>query len=162
MQMRNPSLNRYLHLPNERGLSHYLAGDDDVETMIGTLPKFGFSILTAGRTPPNAAELLGSDRFGALIELLLKRYDHVLVDSPPLLGLADAPLIARRVEGVVFTIEANSTKNRTIATSLNRLRMFGARLFGALVTKVGAKNQIYGYGYGYGYGYQYGSDKADG
>jgi polysaccharide biosynthesis transport protein len=160
--VRNPSLNRYLHLPNERGLSHYLAGDDDVDTMIGTLPKFGFSILTAGRTPPNAAELLGSDRFGALIELLLKRYDHVLVDSPPLLGLADAPLIARRVEGVVFTIEANSTKNRTIATSLNRLRMSGARLFGALVTKVGAKNQIYGYGYGYGYGYQYGSDKADG
>lgn len=159
--VRNPSLNRYLDIPNERGLSHYLSGDEDLAGMIEMLPKFGFSIVTAGKTPPNAAELLGSDRFGALIETLLKRYDHVLIDSPPLLGLADAPLIARQVEGVVFTIEANSTRNRVIATALNRLRMSGAKLFGAIVTKVGAKNQVYGYGYGYGYGFTYGSDKSD-
>ena len=157
--VRNPSLNRYLDIPNKRGLSHYLAGDDDLDGMIAPLDAFGFSIVTAGKTPPNAAELLGGDRMGTLIETLLARYDHVLVDSPPLLGLADAPLIARRVEGVVFTIEANATRNREIGTALTRLRMSGARLFGAIVTKVGARNQVYGYGYGYGYGYVYGSDK---
>jgi capsular exopolysaccharide synthesis family protein len=157
--VRNPSLNRYLDIPNKRGLSHYLSGDDDLDGMIAPLDAFGFSIVTAGKTPPNAAELLGGDRMGKLIETLLARYDHVLVDSPPLLGLADAPLIARRVEGVVFTIEANSTRNREIGTALTRLRMSGARLFGAIVTKVGARNQVYGYGYGYGYGYVYGSDK---
>lgn len=156
--VRNPSLNRYLEIPNKRGLSHYLSGDDDIDGMIEALPKFGFSIITAGKMPPNAAELLGSDRFETLVDTLLKRFDHVLVDSPPLLGLADAPLIARRVEGVLFTIEANSTKSRVIQTSLTRLRMAGAKLFGAIVTKVGAKNQLYGYGYGYGYGYSYGSD----
>jgi capsular exopolysaccharide synthesis family protein len=159
--VRNPSLNRYLDIPNDRGLSHYLSGDDDIDSMISKLPTYGFSILTAGKTPPNAAELLGGDRFDLLLETLLGRFDHVLVDSPPLLGLADAPLIARRVEGVLFTIEANSTKKRTIATSLARLRMSGAKLFGAIVTKVGAKNQAYGYGYGYGYGFSYGDTGKD-
>lgn len=156
--VRNPSQNRYLEIQNERGLSHYLAGDDDVDGMISKLSKFGFSIITAGKVPPNAAELLGSDRLDTLVEYLLQRFDHILIDSPPLLGLADAPLIARRVEGVLFTIEANSTKTRAIATALTRLRMSGAKLFGAIVTKVGARNQLYGYGYGYGYGYRYGSD----
>ena len=160
--VRNPSLNRYLDIPNHRGLSHYLSGDEDLNGMIAELPKFGFSIITAGKMPPNAAELLGSERLSTLITTLLERYDHVLIDSPPLLGLADAPLIARRVEGVLFTIEANATKNRAIATALTRLRMSGAKLFGAIVTKVGARNQVYGYGYGYGYGFSYGSDKTEG
>lgn len=160
--VRNPSLNRYLEIPNQRGLSHYLSGDEDLDGMIADLPKFGFSIITAGKMPPNAAELLGSERLGTLIATLLDRYDHVLIDSPPLLGLADAPLIARRVEGVLFTIEANSTKTRVIATALTRLRMSGAKLFGAIVTKVGARNQVYGYGYGYGYGFSYGASKNDG
>ena len=158
--VRNPSLNRYLDIPNHRGLSHYLSGDEDLNGMIAELPKFGFSIITAGKMPPNAAELLGSERLSTLITTLLERYDHVLIDSPPLLGLADAPLIARRVEGVLFTIEANATKNRAIATALTRLRMSGAKLFGAIVTKVGARNQVYGYGYGY--GFSYGSDKTEG
>jgi capsular exopolysaccharide synthesis family protein len=158
--IRNPSLNRYLEMPNNKGLSHYLSGDDSLQEMIATLPQFGFSLMTAGKTPPNAAELLGSDRFSLLMETLLARYDHVLVDSAPLLGLADAPLIARRVEGVLFTIEANSTKNRVIATSLMRLRMSGAKLFGAIVTKVSAKNNAYGYGYGYGYGFKYGTGES--
>src|SRR3546814_15417043 len=98
--------------------------------MSATLPQFCFALMTAGKTPPNAAELLGSDRFSLLVETLLARYDHVLIDSAPLLGLADAPLIARRVEGVLFTIEANSTKNRVIETSLMRLRMSGAKQIG--------------------------------
>jgi len=157
--VRNPSLNRYLDMPNKRGLSHYLSGDDDLDGMIVHLPKFGFSIITAGQMPPNAAELLGSERLPMLINMLLSRYDHVLIDSPPLLGLADAPLIARRVEGVLYTIEANATKNRAISTALTRLRMSGAKLFGAIVTKVGARNQVYGYGYGYGYGYSYGDER---
>src|SRR3546814_9811790 len=89
--IRNPSLNRYLEMPNNKGLSHYLSGDDSLEEMIATLPQFGFALMTAGKTPPNAAELLGSDRFSLLVETLLARYAHVLIDSAPLLGLADAP-----------------------------------------------------------------------
>lgn len=150
--VRNPSLQRYLATSKGTGLSHYLSGDESLDDMIMPLDKFGFSLLPGGKVPPNAAELLGSDRFGQLIDILSRRFDHVVIDSPPLLGLADAPLIARRVEGVLFTIEANMTKSRAIATSIARLKMAGAKLFGALVTKVGAKSSAYGYGYGYSYG----------
>jgi capsular exopolysaccharide synthesis family protein len=160
--VRNPSQNEYLHIPNKLGLSHYLAGDDNFDAMIAEMPKYGFSIMTAGKVPPNAAELLGSQRLDHLIAALLTRYDHVLIDSPPLLGLADAPLIARRVEGVLFTIEANTTKRRAIANALMRLRMAGVKIFGAIVTKVGARNQVYGYGYGYGYGFKYGDEESKG
>jgi capsular exopolysaccharide synthesis family protein len=160
--VRNPSQNEYLHIPNKLGLSHYLAGDDNFDAMIAELPKYGFSIMTAGKVPPNAAELLGSQRLDHLIAALLTRYDHVLIDSPPLLGLADAPLIARRVEGVLFTIEANTTKRRAISNALMRLRMAGVKIFGAIVTKVGARNQVYGYGYGYGYGFKYGEEEPKG
>lgn len=158
--VRKPSQNQYLGVPNKLGLSHYLSGDDNLDQMIVDLPERGFSLITAGKMPPNAAELLGSDRLDNLVALLSERFDHVLIDSPPLLGLADAPLIARRVEGVLFTIEANSTKSRAVANSLMRLRMSGAKLFGAIVTKVGLRNQAYGYGYGYGYGYSYGASET--
>lgn len=157
--VRNPSQNIYLDVSNKLGLSHYLSGDDNLDGMVQELPDYGFSIMTAGKVPPNAAELLGSDRFDVLLRILAERFDHVIIDSPPLLGLADAPLIARRVEGVLFTIEANSTKSRVVASSLERLRMAGAKVFGAVVTKIGAKNQAYGYGYGYGYSYGPGEKK---
>src|SRR3546814_4932222 len=91
--------------------SDVCASDLSLEEMIATLPQFGFALMTAGKTPPNAAELLGSDRFSLLVETLLARYDHVLIDSAPLLGLADAPLIARRVEGVLLTIEAKARQS---------------------------------------------------
>src|SRR3546814_4129034 len=73
--IRNPSLNRYLSIPNDAGLSHYLSGDDNLDDMISELPQFGFSIITAGKMPPNAAELLGSDRMAMLIETLLTRFE---------------------------------------------------------------------------------------
>lgn len=158
--IRSPSLHSYLDLSNGVGLSHYLSGDDNLDAMIIDVPERGFSIITAGKMPPSAAELLGSDRLDRLITELSERFDHVLIDAPPLLGLADAPLIARRVEGVLFTIAANSTKSRAIGTSLVRLRMSGAKLFGAIVTHVGLRNRLYGYDSAYGYGYIYGEREA--
>ncbi len=160
--IRSPSLNELLSIENRKGLSNYLTGSDNIADLVGHSDSFGFDYMLAGPTPPNAAELFGSSRLGQLIDLLLQQYDHVIFDSPPVLGLADAPLLARRVEGVIFTIDASSNSSRAIKSALNRLRQSDAQIFGALVTKVGRRNEIYGYGYGYGFGagYGYGSDKA--
>lgn len=160
--IRSPSLNELLGIENRQGLSNYLTGSDNIADLVGHSESFGFDYMLAGPTPPNAAELFGSSRLSQLIDLLLQKYDHVIFDSPPVLGLADAPLLARRVEGVIFTIDASSNSSRAIKSALNRLRQSDAQIFGALVTKVGRRNEIYGYGYGYGfgYGYGYGSDKA--
>lgn len=157
--MRHSGLSKYLEVSGGKGLSNYLRGEEEWREMVQTGAPFGFDVLPAGRQPPNAAELLAGDRFAQFLQTLGQSYDHVLVDGPPVLGLADAPLIASAVDGVVMVIEANSGKLRMIAQSLDRLERGGGKVFGAVVTKLDERNQSYGYGYGYGYGYSYGDNK---
>ena len=137
---------------NEVGLSNYLSGNDDWRGMVQSTDFPLLSIISGGPIPPSAAELLSGDRFGALIADLLGEYDHVLVDSPPILGLSDAPVISRAVEGCVLVVEAEGVAVRGIRSSIERLRMVGAHIFGVILTKVDQKTDGYGYGYGYGYG----------
>ena len=159
--MRNSSLAEYLGFERHEGLSSYLAGEGELDKLLVRPDRYAFTLMPAGRIPPNAAELLDSARFDQLIVDLLARFDQVIVDAPPLLGLADTPLIARKVEGTLFVIEANRGKLRIIRTALRRLQMAGAKVFGAIVTKLDDRNQSYGYGYGYGHGYGYGVGKDD-
>jgi len=138
------------------GLSGFLAGSDDYQQSIVSLDLHPFDILPGGRKPPNPGELLAGPRMQALLDKLSTTYDHIIIDSPPVLGLSDALEIAAVVDGVVFVIEANGGKIRAIQQALGRLETSGARIFGAIVTKLDDRNQTYGYGYGYGYGHNYG------
>jgi succinoglycan biosynthesis transport protein ExoP len=138
------------------GLSGFLAGSDDYQDSIVSLESHPFDIFPSGRKPPNPGELLAGPRMETLLEKLSSSYDHIIVDSPPVLGLADALELASVADGVVFVIEANSGKVRTIQQALGRLETSGARIFGAIVTKLDERNLNYGYGYGYGYGHSYG------
>ena len=159
--MRHSGVSKYLDVQSGSGLSNYLRGEDDWQQMVKTAAPFTFDILPAGRQPPNAAELLVGDRFSAFLQTLATYYDHIVIDGPPILGLADAPLIASAAEGVVMIIEANNGKVRMIAQALDRLENGGGRVFGAVVTKLDQRNTSYGYGYGYGYGYSYGEKKPE-
>ena len=94
-----------------------------------------------------------------LIERLLQHYDHVVIDSPPVMGLADAPLIASRVEGVIYAVESHGIRSTLVKTALARLASANARIFGGVLTKFEARKAHYGYGYHY--GYNYGREKAD-
>lgn len=88
-----------------------------------------------------------------LIERLHEDYDHVVVDSPPVMGLADAPLIAGHVEGVIYAVESHGIRSTQVKTALGRLQAAHTRVFGAVLTKFEARKAHYGYGYEYGYGY---------
>jgi len=158
--MRNSGMGKYLEMRKGKGLSDYLSGNDNWSEMIQAVPPFGFDLLAAGHRPPSAAELLASGRFAELLSAVESRYDYVIIDGPPVLGLADAPLLASSVEGVVLVVEANSGKVRMIAQSIERLEQGGAVIFGGLVTKLDQRNNSYGYGYGYGYGYHYGEGET--
>jgi Mrp family chromosome partitioning ATPase len=108
--------------------------------------------MSAGPMPPSAAELLSSDRMTFLVKALGEHYDVVVVDSPPLLGLADAPLLSRAVEGCVFVVESGGVAVRGLRSALGRLQLAHAHLFGVVMTKLAVAQSGYGYGYGYGYG----------
>ena len=157
--MRSPSMHDLLGVKNTAGLSNVLAGEDDWQKLLVKAPATGLSFMTAGPTPPNAAELLSSNRIGLLVRQALEEFDHVIVDSPPILGLADAPLLARAVEGCVFVIEAEGVPIRGIKSALSRLQAVQAHIFGAVLTKVAQRHSGYGYGYGYGYSYGQGEDE---
>lgn len=154
--MRSPSLHRFFEMDNKKGLSNYLSGSDDLKELIRPSPYEGLSIMTAGPQPPSAAELLSSERVDKLIVELLESFDHVIIDVPPVMGLADAPLIASRVEGVVFVLESHQTKKSIARVAVRRLAAANAQIIGAVLTKFDAKRAYYGYGYDYGYSYEYG------
>ena len=151
--MRSPSVHHLGNVDHERGVSNFLAGDDDYQSAIFRMEDLGLDAMTAGPIPPNAAELLTGDRMGQLIARLHQNYDHVVVDSPPVMGLADAPLIAGHVEGVIYVVESHGIRSTQVKTALSRLQAAHTRVFGAVLTKFEARKSHYGYGYEYGYGY---------
>jgi capsular exopolysaccharide synthesis family protein len=151
--MRSPSIHHLLSCELERGLSNYLAGHDNLDDLLIKADQYGFSAMTAGPLPPNAAELLTSDRLANLLEKLLARFDHVVIDSPPVMGLADAPLIGSRVEGVIYVVESHGVRARLVRTAIERLTTGGAHVIGTVLTKFDARRAHVGYGYEYGYDY---------
>lgn len=158
--MRSPSVHHLGGVDHDHGLSNFLAGQDEIGPLTFEMKGHGFTAMSAGPIPPNAAELLTGDRLSVLIERLLQDYDHVIIDSPPVMGLADAPLIASRVEGVVYAVESHGIRSSMVKTALNRLASANARIFGGVLTKFEARKAHYGYGYNY--GYSYGREEAKG
>ena len=159
--MRSPSVHKMFDIENKNGVSSYLAGDDDLAKLIRVIDDPQLAVMTAGAMPPNAGELLTSNRVPHLLERLLETFDHVVIDSPPVVGLADAPLIASRVEGVVFTVESRGPRSSLVRTAIGRLQAAHANLLGVVLTKFDAKRAHYGYGYDYGYGYGREDARAD-
>lgn len=154
--MRNPSIHHLGGVQHDRGLSNYLTGEDNIDSLTFPMADLGFTAMSAGPLPPNAAELLTSNRLSQLIAQLLESYDHVIIDSPPVMGLADAPLIAAKVEGVVYAVESHGIRTGLVKEALGRLITANVRIIGSVLTKFDAKKAHYGYGYGYEYGYRYG------
>jgi polysaccharide biosynthesis transport protein len=163
--MRSPSIHKMIGCKNSSGLSNILTGEDVLATAIVSSKVKGLSVLPAGPKPPSTAELLSAETLGQIFERLQAKYDHVLVDGPPVLGMADAPIIGAATEAAVFVIEAEKTPIRAVKHALERLRLVNANVVGVIVSKIdyGRHGLGYGYGYGYGsgYGYDYGKDSSD-
>jgi capsular exopolysaccharide synthesis family protein len=151
--LRSPSVHGLLNIGNESGLSNFLSGSDDLESLILPTRFPHLSVMVAGPAPPNAAELLSGDRLALLLERLKAQFDHIVLDAPPVLGLADAPLIGSQVEGLIFAVEAHGTGSGLIKIAIKRLQGARTKILGVILTKFESKRASYGYGYDYGYGY---------
>jgi capsular exopolysaccharide synthesis family protein len=137
------------------GLSKLLTADDPVSAHIVETQHENLWLLPSGPLPPNPADLLSTGRIRKIINEAKEGFDLVVIDGPPTLGLADAPLLAAAAGSALFVIESGKTRTRTAAEALNRLEATGTRIIGATLTKSeegGAGYGRTGYGYGYGYG----------
>ena len=154
--LRAPSVHSYFDLQNDGpGISNFLSGSDDIDAMLRATRYEGLSVVTAGPHPPNPADLLTGNRLTGLVEALGERFDHVIVDSSPVIGLADAPLVAAAVEGVVFVVEARAIQAGAARRALQRLETAQANVVGIVLTKFEPRHAHLGYGYGYGFEYSY-------
>jgi capsular exopolysaccharide synthesis family protein len=137
------------------GLTKLLTNDELIDGHIVETQHANLSLLPSGPVPPNPADLLSTGRIRAILGQASERFDLVVVDAPPTLGLADAPLLAAAAGNAMFVVESGKTRTRAAIEALNRLEATGAHVLGATLTK--SADALGGYGYNrYGYGYGYG------
>ena len=133
--LRRPSIHRRMGVSNERGLSTLLTTGDTLDSAVIVSSEPGLTLLTSGPVPPSPTELTSSIRFRALIDEMADKYDAVIIDSPPILGLADAPAMSALVDGVVLVIESERSRRGGLKAALRRLRAMRPNLLGAVLTK---------------------------
>lgn len=153
--LRRPALHKRLGVDNKQGLSAVLAGEADVFACISKARDFEFDVLPAGAIAPNPAQMLAT-QFARVLTNLEERYDVVIVDSAPILGLADAPILASLMDGCVFVVEAGRNRPAAVRTAIQRLGNSHAVFYGVVMTKIGQRDSGYGYAYK-SYRYDYGS-----
>jgi polysaccharide biosynthesis transport protein len=154
--LRKPSLHTKLNLSNAKGLSNYLTGSSLPPDVFQKTDHPNLVFMASGPLPPNAADLLSGTRTFSLVKHGSEIFDLILFDSPPLLGLADAQLLANAVAANVFVVAAGERGKGMIRSALRRLQLARIAPIGAVLTKFDPKAIGYTYSYGYGYGYGYG------
>ena len=152
--MRRPGLHRPLRLTNDRGLSQVLVGQARVRDVIQRTVDPNLLAITAGKTPPNPSELLASERMKTLLTNLAHGpFDWIVVDTPPVLAVTDAVVLAPAVSGVTFVIGAEMTRRRLAERAVETLVGSHPKMVAVVLNKVDfARNKYY---YSRYYGHQY-------
>jgi succinoglycan biosynthesis transport protein ExoP len=154
--LRKPSLHTKLSRDNSVGLSNYLTGALPPPETFQDSGYHNLTFMASGPLPPNAADILGGTKIYSLVSVGAESFDLIVIDTPPLLGLADAQLIANSASATILVVGSGQSKKGAIRNAMGRLAMARVNVIGSLLTKFDAKSG--GYGYGYGYSYSYGGD----
>ncbi len=143
--LRRPRLHKMFKLPQEPGLSNLLVAQAPASEVIrkATIP--GLHVLTSGTLPPNPSELLESKRFKDFVAQLGKYFEWVVIDSPPLLPVTDATILAQHVGGVILVMSADGTPLQAARASVEQLDTARARILGAVLNRVDLQRRAYYY-----------------
>jgi capsular exopolysaccharide synthesis family protein len=147
--LRRPTLHAHFGLLPGEGLSERLAGSD-AELPVRDTEVAGLKILTSGAIPPNPAELLGSEALRRLIDTERGRNDFVLIDAPPVLAMADTPVLSALADALVMVVWSEHCTRPALKRALEQVRAVGATLTGVVLNKVDLKRNAYYYGQYYG------------
>lgn len=142
------------------GFGEVLLGDVPLQSALLEGTPENLDVLPVGPLPLRPVELLSSTRFTDFLQRCRESYDLIIIDSSPVMGLADAPLIAQHVDGVVFIVEANRSHYGQAKAALRRLRTAGGKVAGAVLTKYRSAEAGYSYDYTYNY-YSYGDKNSN-
>jgi capsular exopolysaccharide synthesis family protein len=134
--LRNPSLHKIMGTTEQNGLTRYLCGEIGISDLAQTSNVQNLDIIPAGQTSHDPAELLSNRRMQDLLQVATENYDMVIIDGPPILGLADAMILASLATLTVIAVDSNNTRTTTITNALKRLRQSGLSVTGLLLNKV--------------------------
>ena len=154
---RNPTQYKIFNVTN-KGMSNAISGGEDVQALVQDTGIANLQVLVSGPVAPNPSELLGSQAFLNALAILKPQYDFIIIDTPPVMPVTDAAVVANRVDGVVLLLASGEVAPAAAKEAKNRLEQAGAHILGAVLNKVDVNDGHYGYGYGYGYYYYYGKD----
>jgi capsular exopolysaccharide synthesis family protein len=151
--LRNPSQHVKLGCDNSVGLSNYLIGAGTPPEVMQTTEIPTLAFIASGPLPPNAADLLGGARLVSLLSIGQEVFDLIVIDGPPVMGLADAQLLSSAASATLFVVGAGVTRKGLIRGAMRRLQLSRGLVIGATLTKYDTK--ISGYAYHYGYDYSH-------
>lgn len=150
--LRKPRLHRIFNTDNSIGLSNLLSNvvrQGDVVSIFRNTGNPNVTFLPAGTIPPNPADLLMSQRMALTLHFCAKKYDMVIIDAPPVMGLSDAPILSRHADATLLVVSSKQVTRKSVKTALNRLKNSGGNVVGAALSKFSVDNLDYNYAYRY-------------
>jgi capsular exopolysaccharide synthesis family protein len=152
---RKPRLHKVFLTSNESGLSDLLVGKVKFEDAVQETKIPNLSILTSGTRPPNPSELLGSGKMKQFIDGLKEKYEYIIIDTPPIIAVTDAQLIASHADGCLLVIASSQAEREAAVKAKELLEKVNAKILGVVLNKLEVQEKGY---YGYYYHYYYGND----
>jgi len=152
--LRNPTQHKLFGLDNGEGLTGSLVQDQDYRKYFQETAVPGVIVLPAGPVPPNPAELVGSKRMKRLIEEVSEQFDMVLIDTPPVIAVTDAAILAQEVDGVILVLASGEVNKGYAQKAKELLDKLGVKILGAVLNKVELNTNEYYY-------YYYNNDSDD-
>ena len=142
--LRRPTVHRVFKMNQPQGLSTYLSRQVEVDPLIHKLWVPNLSVLPCGPIPPNPAELISSERMKEVLKALSEKYDHVLIDSPPLINVTDPVILSTMVDGVILVVQAGRSTRDIVRRARHELSSVGAKIFGVVLNNLDVKREGYG------------------
>ncbi|MGA2531686.1 MAG: polysaccharide biosynthesis tyrosine autokinase [Candidatus Aminicenantales bacterium] len=143
--LRRPRQHRVFSVKNTFGLTSYLTDSIELRKVVKTTAVPNLCLINSGPVPPNPAELLGSEKMAALIELLRDKCDYILFDMPPMLEISDALILGAKVDGMILVVHGDKTSREALRKAREKLDMLKVKTLGVIINNVNTDHRGYHY-----------------
>lgn len=156
--MRRGYMHKYFDVDIKPGLSEFLSNQAELSQVIHQTEVNGLNVITRGKSPTNPSEMLGSQKFKALLDELSQQYDHIIIDTPPILAVTDGIIISQYAGVNLLIARYSKSQMKELELSLNRFEQAGVKVNGFILNDI---QRTAGAGYSYNYAYAYKANKED-
>ncbi|MCO8109098.1 polysaccharide biosynthesis tyrosine autokinase [Acinetobacter indicus] len=156
--LRRGYLHKYFNHANQPGLADYLNGQTELSQVIKATEVSGLDVIARGKSPANPSELLSTNQFAAMLNQLSEQYDHILIDTPPILAVTDGIIISQHAGVNLVIARYAKTQMKELELTINRFEQAGVKVNGIILNDIQRSSAGYGYGYNYSYAYKANKD----